>query len=404
MPRSIRVLLIVLVTSIPTSIVVQTADVIFENAAPTLPISPPPLPVGDVKKPVVALLEDDAHLLIPHLENNYEGIEGNPAASEEMDVFSGASALRVAPLQRFSPTIAGWAFTIAEKPKAGQFRFVRFAWKKTDGNGVMLQLHDPVKSWFVRYHAGVNSAGWESKQVAEKIPTEWTVVTRDLFADFGPMTLTGIAFTPMDGMHAMYDHVLLGRSVEDLDARTDEALGRVKPKTALTVKESGALWAELNGRDREKAASALRRFLASAPDQIGFIREKLTTGSGLSAEQVKTREKTTTKLIADLDADKFDTREAAENELEKLGAAAEGAVIAAAKSDSAEVSFRATRLIGKLKLDHETPMSSVRAARVVRVLERAANADAKALLKQLDGGEFGAEYQSPARTALARLK
>ena len=55
------------------------------------------------------------------------------------------------------------------------------------------------------------------KIVDDKLPDEWTVVTRDLFADFGEFTLNGLAFSPIDGAHAYFDHIYLGHTVDDLD-------------------------------------------------------------------------------------------------------------------------------------------------------------------------------------------
>ena len=46
------------------------------------------------------------------------------------------------------------------------------------------------------------------------------VVTRDLFADFGAFTLTGLALSPMDGDFALFDHIYLGRSVRDFELAT----------------------------------------------------------------------------------------------------------------------------------------------------------------------------------------
>ncbi len=50
-----------------------------------------------------------------------------------------------------------------------------------------------------RYHAGRNTTGWQSVEAASRLPREWTVVTRDLWQDFGDFTLTGIAPTAMGG-------------------------------------------------------------------------------------------------------------------------------------------------------------------------------------------------------------
>ena len=88
-----------------------------------------------------------------------------------------------------------------------------------------------------------------------------------------------------------------------------------------------------------------------------------------------------------------------------MGVAIEPAVKKAAKADSAEVRFRANRLLKKLRVNpDEVPHPWVRAARVVRVVERAGNADAKELLKRMSDGDFGAEYQVFGKAAVGRGK
>jgi hypothetical protein len=44
--------------------------------------------------------------------------------------------------------------------------------------------------------------------VAPASPANWTVVTRDLWKDFGDFTLTGLAPTPMGGP-ALFDRIEL---------------------------------------------------------------------------------------------------------------------------------------------------------------------------------------------------
>ena len=58
--------------------------------------------------------------------------------------------------------------------------------------------------------------------VDDKIPSDWVVVTRDLYADFGEFTWTGIALSPVDGEYALFDHIYLGRTTRDFEL--------VKPK------------------------------------------------------------------------------------------------------------------------------------------------------------------------------
>src|SRR5262245_2488302 len=268
--------------------------------------------------PVVELLDEGVEPLFPLLVNDGGG-EAGTIAREDRDVFAGVEAVRVAPLQKYRTRIPGWNFKIVEKPeRAGEFRYLRFAWKKFGGPGVMIQLHDPVKSWGMRYFAGQNAVGWQpAVSVSEKLPTDWELVTRDLFKDFGELTLTGMALTVMwgDGTSALFDHILLGRTVDDLEKATAIAIGKVKPIKPLVGKERDVRWADLLGADRPKAAAAIRAFLTSAPDQVGYIRDRLTA---LAPEKdLNARIK---KLIADLDADDFDTRDAATDELVKLGA------------------------------------------------------------------------------------
>ena len=66
----------------------------------------------------------------------------------------------------------------------------------------------PAEKPLRRYHAGKNTSGWQSVEVALHPPREWTVVTRDLWKDFGNFTLTGLAPTAMGGP-ALFDRIEL---------------------------------------------------------------------------------------------------------------------------------------------------------------------------------------------------
>jgi hypothetical protein len=69
----------------------------------------------------------------------------------------------------------------------------------------------------LRYEAGPadNPYNAAAIKVDAALPAEWTVVTRDLFADFGAFRLDGLAFTASDGEAALFDHVYLARSADD---------------------------------------------------------------------------------------------------------------------------------------------------------------------------------------------
>ncbi len=367
-----------------------------------------PLPVGDANYkapkadgPVVELLDEATDPLFPVLINDGGGEHGT-ITREDRDVFAGVEAVRVAPMQKYRTNIPGWKFRIVEAPKnAGEFRYLRLAWKKDGGEGLMIQFHDPQKSWAFRYHAGNNIYGWQpSTQVAAKPPAEWALVTRDLFKDYGAFTLTGMALSPLDGNSALFDHILLGRTIEDLDKATDTAQGRVKGAKAPAGKEREALWAELLGADRAKAAAAQRAFLATAADHAGFIGEQF----GKSAPDKATFAKIQ-KLLKELDADDFDVRDTATDELVKLGAvAAEALRNLAASPPNAEVGYRANLVLRKLEGVGPPVNTAGRTVRAVRVLERAATPEARAVLEKMAGGEFGFDMAPDAKAALGRLK
>jgi len=114
--------------------------------------------------------------------------EGGGRLSPE-DRHRGRAALLVE-RQRSCPTVPGWAFKVSEHPKPGEVRYLRFAWKKRGGGAIFFELANEGK-WRAQteknaaWVAGANTTGWEAHGVAPEAPSEWTVVTRDLWADRG---------------------------------------------------------------------------------------------------------------------------------------------------------------------------------------------------------------------------
>jgi hypothetical protein len=362
----------------------------------------------ELKDGVIELLDEAVEPLFQLLINDGGGEPGT-ITREDRDVFAGVEAVRVTPVQKYRTKIPGWNFKVVEKPKLPsgaqapvEVRYLRFAWKKSGGQGIMIQFHDPVKSWAMRYFAGQNAVGWNpAVAVSAQLPGEWELVTRDLFKEHGEFTITGMALTAMYGEadFALFDHMLLGRTQEDLDRATDRALGREKPMKPLAGKERETFWADLTGESRPRAAAALRAFLANAPEQVAFLSAKLAKPNADTERAARIR-----KLAAELDADEFAVREAATDELVKIGAAALDTVRRlAANSESDEVRHRARVIIRKLGADGAPVAPSGKMARVVRVLERAGTKDAKDLLKRMAAGDFGFDGAPDARLALERL-
>src|SRR4051794_33243387 len=73
---------------------------------------------------VAEVLEDNAEALLKRLG-------GGPGEGhvEKAVVFSGKESIKIIPMQRYERAIPGWKYRIVEKPKAGEYRYVRFAWK-----------------------------------------------------------------------------------------------------------------------------------------------------------------------------------------------------------------------------------------------------------------------------------
>jgi hypothetical protein len=151
---------------------------------------------------------------------------GGQIRLEGGEKYSGASSVRVTGDQRFNPALSSLGVKIRKDPGPGEYRYLRFAWKKQGGNQICLQLnHDGAwgptaggSGAKFRYHAGPGDCYGGSLRVAARLPNRMTVVTRDLYADFGEFTLTGLALSPIDGQFGLFDHIYLGRSVDDLDS------------------------------------------------------------------------------------------------------------------------------------------------------------------------------------------
>ena len=144
---------------------------------------------------------------------------GGTAAVVSDHKHSGTSSLLVTPPQKYSARIAGWSFRIRENPEPGEYRYLRLAWKAPRANGVLVELaHNgswpPPDSPERRYYSGKNTTEWQATLVSEKLPTEWTVITQDLWKDFGDLTLTGIAPTALGGP-VWFDRIELLRSSSD---------------------------------------------------------------------------------------------------------------------------------------------------------------------------------------------
>ncbi|MGI8977765.1 MAG: hypothetical protein ACR2FY_00925 [Pirellulaceae bacterium] len=300
-------------------------------------------------------------------------------------------------MQRYEPGIPGWEHRIREQPKPGEFRYLRFAWKCRGCTGIMLQMHD-LTDWHIRYTAGGNKHGWMTQFVSDKPPSAWTVVTVDLFKDFGERTIRGMALTCFDGEAGYFDHIYLGRSIADLDRIDASGLAEAPPRE-WTAEELEEKWREATSQE---AAAAYRGFwtLVHAKPAPRFVTEKL------KAMQRSGGAATVKKWLAELDHDDFATREkASENLAAVVDTVADLLEAELARTQSVEVKFRLRNVLAKRAAAGAGPVGSPgtgQLEKAVRILELSRSAQAKEFLTELSTGDESDGIVKAAREAVKR--
>jgi hypothetical protein len=153
-----------------------------------------------------------------------------------------------------------------------------------------------------------------------------------------------------------------------------------------------AHWDALAGPDAAKAYRAIWTLAAAPEESVAFLKNRLARVG--PAKEVD-------RLIADLDSPRFQTREQAMRDLEKLGPDAEAGLRRALdqKPPSLEVRRRLERLLQKLELSS----GWVRSLRAIQVLEYSATPEARKVLQSLAQGAPGSRLTREANASLARL-
>jgi len=369
-----------------------------------LAISPgyaPVAPPHPSKAAVIELLEDDAARLARSLNPGEDLTNLGRAGAWGDDCFSGVCSLKVAGYQRYRQSLPGWNYPVVEKPRRGEYRYLRFAWKKPEGRGVMVQLAVSGIDWG-RYFAGENMVNfYPALQVNPRPPREWEVVTRDLFEDFGrvPFNLTGFAFTSMDGV-ALFDHTYLGRTIEDLDTVTGAAKTWARKTESLGTVNLEEHWKNLASEDAAVRQPSVWALGACAKSSVPFVIDRVTVPDG------KVMERRIRQAIADLDAPRYPVRERASKELEAIGLTALPDLEAALAKEgvSPESRTRLEKVIAKVKTAEPPPTEPQRVTlRAMRVLEQAETLEAKMLLEKLAEAGLEAGLSLEAKAAAERV-
>ena len=218
------------------------------------------------RPPGIAPLFDESDKLVQHLRDG----EGQISLTA-VEPKHGSYAMKLTSGDRSSAEIPDFSFPIHEHPKLGEFRYLRFSWKKKSGSQIGFQLaHDgaigvpenefgrvqprafaegiaraalqrqrksprrPVSEasrgaqFGYQYDAGSSDSTQPVLRLDRKLPVDWRLMGRDLFGEFGSFTLTGLGFSNSDEEPAWFDEIYLARTQEDFNW-IDEVSGMNKP-------------------------------------------------------------------------------------------------------------------------------------------------------------------------------
>src|SRR5262249_47483274 len=119
---------------------------------------------------------------------------------------------------------------------------------------------------------------------------------------------------PVNGFSFSADSRRLATSSEDTSILVWNLTGLIKDHTRAlsrySPKEGEAFWTDLAGQDAAQAYQALAALTATPSETVAFLQERLRPAPEITEEHLA-------RLITDLDADEFATREKAAEELER---------------------------------------------------------------------------------------
>jgi hypothetical protein len=164
---------------------------------------------------------------------------------------------------------------------------------------------------------------------------------------------------------------------------------------APTPKHLDACWADLAGEDAVRAYHAILTLARSGNAGAAMLRERLRPIPLAGKDRIA-------RLLRRLDADDFETREAASRSLAEMEEAAAPALEKALQdAPSPEAARRLRVLLNRLGSSRLTA-ARLRALRAVEALERIGTADARRTLRELAAGLPEARLTQEATAALER--
>jgi RNA polymerase sigma factor (sigma-70 family) len=165
----------------------------------------------------------------------------------------------------------------------------------------------------------------------------------------------------------------------------------------LSPEDLDRLWTHLAGADAPKAHTALWTLVGVPGRAVPFLRDRLPPAVAEDPRRIG-------QLIADLDSAQFAVREAAAQELEKLGTEAGPALRQAlAQAPPLEVRRRAEGLLATPPSRLVASPETLRRLRAIQVLERIGSGEAMQVLATLARGAAAKRDTQEAQAAVQRL-
>jgi WD40 repeat protein len=184
-----------------------------------------------------------------------------------------------------------------------------------------------------------------------------------------------------------------GRRLASVSADTTGLLWATPPPGEARLKraEREAAWRDLGEIDAAKAYTAVLALASDPEGTAPFLKEQLRLAAAALPERF-------TRLVADLDSDRFEVRAKAKEELAQLGPGAEPLLRKALERPPSPEARKALReLLGRLEA------GQLRDLRAVEALETLGTPPARELLQELSRGETGARLTREAQASLRRL-
>ena len=149
--------------------------------------------------------------------------------------------------------LTGLSIPIRENPGPGEFRYITFAWVKWGGDQIGMKFHVSEKSanqkgkkYDFTYIAGKSKDlinPMEGLNLGE-LPGHWMVMTRDLWKDFGNITLTGISFICPERRDAGFDEIFLAKTQDDIKNAPKVLPSEIATPVPVDGEEEGLVYEE----------------------------------------------------------------------------------------------------------------------------------------------------------------